>query len=206
MADSFRKHGNGIVIVYFGDGKGKTTAALGLAMRALGRGMDVAVLQFIKSEPGTGKGITWSSGERIFAETYSKSKIQNPKSKMKVSCGQLFIKTLGEGFVRIRGDKRPFEEHRRAARKGLHEAEKMLRAGRFQVVILDEVLRAIEEKLLTVNSVVSVLKNKKRDVHVVLTGHHVPKEILAVADLVTEMRKVKHPFDVGILAKIGIDY
>ncbi|OGL87707.1 hypothetical protein A3I42_01775 [Candidatus Uhrbacteria bacterium RIFCSPLOWO2_02_FULL_49_11] len=196
----------GLVMVYYGDGKGKTTAALGLAMRALGRGLNVAVLQFIKGEPGVGKGITWATGERIFAAAFAKFKVQSSKFKREAKLGNFIIKVLGEGFVKIQGDRRPFEEHREAAVKGLRYAEELLREGEFQVVILDEALRAVEEKLFTAKDLMKVLRSRKKSVHVALTGHHVSKEILKTADLVTEMRKVKHPYDRGIFAKIGLDF
>ncbi|MFA4873602.1 MAG: cob(I)yrinic acid a,c-diamide adenosyltransferase [Patescibacteria group bacterium] len=204
MAHSAKKYEKGFIIVYYGDGKGKTTAALGLAMRALGRGMNVAVLQFIKSDPGVGKGITWTSGERIFAQVFVRYKIQDTRYKNRI--GKLYVKTTGEGFVGIQGDERPFEEHKAAAVKGLRSAEEALRKGKFHVVILDEALRAVEEKLFSAKDLMKALRNKKKGVHVVLTGHHVAKEILEIADLVTEMKKVKHPYDKGILAKIGIDF
>ncbi len=196
----------GLVMVYYGDGKGKTTAALGLAMRALGRGMNVAVLQFIKSDPGVGKGITWTSGERIYANVFAKFKVQSSKFKREARLGNLFIKVLGEGFVKIRGDKRPFEEHKAAAVKGLRSAEEALRKGKFHVVILDEALRAVEEKLFSDKDLMKVLRGRKKSVHVVLTGHHASKEIFKIADLITEMKKIKHPYDSGILAKIGLDF
>ncbi len=196
----------GLIIVYYGDGKGKTTAALGLAMRALGRGMNVAVLQFIKGEPGVGKGVTWTSGERIFANVFAKLKVQSSKFKREARLGNFFIKVLGEGFVKIRGDRRPFEEHREAAVRGLRHAEEALRKGKFQVVILDEALRAVEEKLFSAKDLMKVLRSRKKSVHVVLTGHRVPKEIHKIADLATEMKKVKHPYDKGVLAKIGLDF
>jgi len=198
----FKRHDRGLVIVYFGDGKGKTTAALGMAMRALGRGFNVAVLQFIKGEPGVGKGVTWTTGERIFADAFAKSKVKSQKSKV----GGLFVQALGEGFVKILGDKRPFSEHRQAAREALRHAMGVIKSGDYQLVILDEVLRAIGERLLTTTEVLRVIESKPDKLHLVLTGHRLPKEIKQAADLVTEMKKVKHPYDKGILAKIGIDF
>ena len=206
MVSKFNKHNRGLVIVYFGDGKGKTTAAFGMAMRALGRGLNVAVLQFIKGEPGVGKGVTWTTGERIFSDSFAKSKVQSPKSKVKEPVGNLFVKALGEGFVKILGDKRPFSEHRRAAQEALRYTERVIKSGNYQLVVLDEILRAIGERLLTTAEVLRVIKSKPEKLHLVLTGHRLPKEIERVVDLVTEMRKVKHPYDKGILAKIGIDF
>ncbi|OGL77947.1 hypothetical protein A3J43_00415 [Candidatus Uhrbacteria bacterium RIFCSPHIGHO2_12_FULL_54_23] len=202
MARSFIKHDKGLVIVYFGDGKGKTTAACGMAMRALGRGMNVAVLQFIKGEPGQGTGVTWTTGERIFADTLVNHKSQITNHKI----GRLFVKALGEGFVKILGDKRPFAEHQRAAKKALRYASEVMHTGKYQLVVLDEVLRAVGEKLFTARDLMQVVKGKPEKLHLVLTGHRITKEILNAADLVTEMKKVKHPYDKRILAKIGVDF
>jgi len=200
------QNNEGLTVVYFGDGKGKTTAAFGMAMRALGRGLNVAVLQFIKGEPGVGKGVTWTTGERIFSDSFTKLKTQNSKLKAKEPIGELFVKALGEGFVKIQGDKRPFSEHQQAARKALQYADEAIHSGKYQLVVLDEVLRAVGEKLFTKRDLMMVVKSKPKSVHLVLTGHRVPKEIVGMADLVTEMKKVKHPYDKGILAKIGVDF
>ncbi len=202
MVSKFHRHDRGLVIAYFGDGKGKTTAAFGMAMRALGRGLNVVVLQFIKGEPGVGKGITWTTGERIFADALGQRKKEEGRRKI----GGLFVKALGEGFVKILGDKRPFSEHQEAARKALQYADHVIQSGNYQLVILDEILRAIGERLLTTAAVLKVIERKPPKLHLVLTGHRIPHAIARASDLVTEMKKIKHPYDKGILAKIGIDF
>lgn len=192
----------GLTIIYYGDGKGKTTAALGLALRAVGRGKSVLMLQFIKGEVGDGKGVTWTTGEREFVK-----KISNSRSALKAAgFGTLDIRTVGEGFVGILGDKEPFLVHKAAALRGLAEAKRALASGEYDIVILDEIIRAINEKLLTVTHVKNLISKKPEKMHLVLTGHHCPPLLIRMADLVSEVKKVKHPYDKGILAQIGIDY
>ena len=202
MRNNINKSQNGLVIAYYGDGKGKTTAAFGMAMRALGRGLNVAVLQFIKGEPGVGKGVTWTTGERIFADVLASKKTKEKRVKI----GDLFVKALGEGFVKIQGDKRPFSEHQEAASRALQYADHVVQSGNYQLVVLDEVLRAIGERLFTTADVMRVIKGKPPKLHLVLTGHRIPHTIARASDLITEMKKIKHPYDKGILAKFGIDF
>src|SRR3989344_6598478 len=111
----------GLTIIYYGKGKGKTTAAMGLAVRALGTGLNVAILQFIKGE--------WPSGERDFFQVLKD--IEIPAGTL----GKLKVKTLGRGFARIIDDKKPFVVHKRAARDGIEEAKKILKSKEFDVVI-----------------------------------------------------------------------
>jgi cob(I)alamin adenosyltransferase len=169
----------GPLIVYTGDGKGKTTAALGLVFRALGRGLSVAVVQFIKGK--------WKTGERLFAGTLP----------------QLTFLTLGEGFTWEGEDP---EVHARAARAGWERALDLLGAGKHQVVILDELTHAIRQGFLSVPEVVGALTSRPAGVTAVVTGRDAPPDLVAVADLVTEMRCVKHPFDAGGRAIPGIDF
>jgi cob(I)alamin adenosyltransferase len=197
----------GLVIVYFGLGKGKTTAALGAGLRAVGRGMNVKVLQFIKGEPAKSRkkgAVVWASGERLFADKISKS-MSNVKRQIS-NIGRLEIEAVGTGFVGIMGDKLAFREHKAAAQKALRYADKVVKDKDWQVVVLDEILRAIGERLITITDVLKIIKAKSPKQHLILTGHRAPKSILAIADLATEMKKVKHPYDRGILAKIGIDF
>lgn len=192
----------GLTIIYYGDGKGKTTAALGIALRAMGRGKRVIMLQFIKGEVGEGQGVTWTTGEREFVK-----KLANSQGTLrKLGLGSLEIRTLGEGFVGILGDSEPFLVHKAAAIRGLSEARKVLKSEKYDVVIMDEIIRAIGEKLLTVTQVRNLMKMKPEGVHLVLTGHKCPPSLIKSADLVSEIKKVRHPYDKGILAQIGIDY
>ena len=182
----------GLTIIYYGKGKGKTTAAMGLAVRALGTGLNVAILQFIKGE--------WPSGERDFFQVLKD--IEIPAGTL----GKLKVKTLGRGFVRIIDDKKPFVVHKRAARDGIEEAKKILKSKEFDVVILDEIISAFEEKVITISDIEKVLKAKPKNVHLVLTGHTLPARLKTKADLVTEMKMIKHPYYKGMLAERGVDY
>ena len=200
----------GLIVIYYGFGKGKTTAALGVALRAAGRGINVKVLQFIKGDSRNKKkegAVLWTSGEVLFTEFLSEKfgKTQNPKLKTQ-NLGQISIEPVGTGFIGILGDKLPFAEHKKEAQRALRKAMEAIKSKKWQVVVLDEILRAIGEKLITTKNVLDLIKLKSMDRHLILTGHRVPGSILAKADLVTEMKKVKHPYDKGILAQVGIDF
>ncbi len=172
----------GLVIVYTGEGKGKTTAALGLALRAAGYKKRVLIVQFGKA---------WFSGE-----------VQGVK-KLKP-----FIRLVqgGRGFVGILGDKLPEKEHKMAAQKTYELLYKEVISGKWDIVIADEIVGAVSSQLLPLSQGLRLIKDKPKNVDLVLTGHHAPEQIIAKADLVTEMVAVKHPFEKGILAKESIDY
>lgn len=172
----------GLTIIYIGDGKGKTSAAVGLAIRAVGTGMRVLFLQFVKGN--------WKSGEVSILETLP----------------NVTVKILGKGFVGILDDQKPLAEHIKAALDALEQSKKALISGVFDLVILDEALSAIESKLLTVDDVASLIKAKPEPVHLCLTGHKRIKKLINLADLVTEMKMIKHPYYKGILAQRGIDF
>ncbi|MGE5392924.1 MAG: cob(I)yrinic acid a,c-diamide adenosyltransferase [Candidatus Saccharibacteria bacterium] len=171
----------GLTIVYIGNGKGKTSAAVGLAVRAAGTGLKVLFLQFVKGD--------WPSGERLALK------------KLGVE-----VKVLGHGFVKILGDRKPMTEHIAAARAAARESIKALKSRHYDLVILDEALSAIEEKLLTVDEVYKIMKAKPKDVHLCLTGHNNFRKLTGKADLVTDMKMIKHPYYKGILAQKGIDF
>jgi cob(I)alamin adenosyltransferase len=171
----------GLTIVYIGDGKGKTTAAVGVATRAAGWGYRVAFLQFVKG--------TWPSGER--------------KALPKLG---VTVKAMGTGFVKIMGDKLPMRVHRAAAAKAFAKAKRVLRSKRFDVVICDEAISSVEAKVATQAQVLALIAAKPANVHLVLTGHKKFPRILKAADLVTEMKMTKHPYYAGHLAQKGIDY
>lgn len=170
----------GQVHVYTGDGKGKTTAAFGLAIRALGRGKKVAIIQFLKPKP---------SGEIIAL------------AKIKGSEKMLLIKSFGLSKL----VKKPTLKNIEEAERGLTETKKVLRKG-FDLVILDEINVAIAFGLLDIKKVITAIKSRPISTNVVLTGRRAHLKLLEVADLVTEMRKIKHPFDRGVKAKKGIEY
>ena len=172
----------GLTIIYIGDGKGKTSAAAGLAIRAAGTGFRVLYAQFVKGD--------WPSGEREVLQ----------------SLKNVEVKLLGRGFVGILGDRKPLEEHVRAAKQGLEFVTKALKSKKYDLVIADEAISAIESGLLTVEDVERLIKAKPKQAHLCLTGHKRIKKLIDLADLVTEMKMIKHPYYQGILAQRGIDY
>ena len=173
----------GFVIVYTGDGKGKTTAALGMAMRAIGRGWRVLMVQFMKG--------TWHYAELDAAKRLAPD---------------LEIVPMGIGFYRILDDHHSAEEHRAAALHALHFAREKMLSGEYDLLILDEVNNVLATGLLPLAAVMQLLDAKPTDFHVVLTGRGAPQELIDRADLVTEMREIKHPYQKGILAQKGIDF
>lgn len=177
------KKNKGLVIVYTGDGKGKTTAALGMALRAAGHGKKILMVQFIKNFQ--------NYGELKFVKKYK--------------CG-IQIKSLGKGYVRIKGDKYPFEEHVKAAKQALEFAKERILARKYDIVILDEINIALDKKLITTNEVIKLIQQKPPSLHLILTGRNAPKKLIQLADLVSEVKEVKHPYKKGILAQKGIEY
>ena len=174
---------DGLVIVYTGNGKGKTTAALGLAMRAIGYEHKVCMLQFIKG--------SWHYGEM------DSSKKLEPNFE---------LIAIGKGFVGILDDNSPREEHEKYAAEALRICREKINSGNYDVVILDEVNYAINLGLIDVQEIIKLIKEKPSNLDLVLTGRDVKEEIVELADLVTEMKEIKHPFKSGIKAKKGIDF
>ncbi|MBI2623148.1 MAG: cob(I)yrinic acid a,c-diamide adenosyltransferase [Candidatus Liptonbacteria bacterium] len=173
-----------MLLVFTGNGKGKTTAALGQALRLVGDGKRVLMVQFIKGP--------WHSGEEDSA------KLLGPNFK---------IVKKGKGFVGIFGDKLPREEHMKAAQEALAFADKEIQSGKWEVVILDEVNNAVSLGLITEKSVEKVLHRAHQKVeHVILTGRNAAPEFIEEADLVTEMREVKHPYAGGVMGVKGVEY
>jgi cob(I)alamin adenosyltransferase len=174
---------DGLVIVYTGNGKGKTTAALGVALRAIGHGFKVCMVQFIK-------------GEWHYGELNSLKKLE-PDFELIVA---------GKGFIGIIDDDHAFGEHAKAAKTALSIAEQKISHGSFDVVILDEINYAVNLGVLKLEDVMEVVQNRPKKVSLILTGNHASEEIISLADLVTEMRELKHPYKKGIKAKKGIDF
>ncbi|MCU1280490.1 MAG: cobO [bacterium] len=170
---------HGQIIVYTGNGKGKTTAALGLAWRALGRDLGVAVVQFVKGK--------WKTGERIFAERLP----------------QLVFAVMGRGFTWESDD---LSRDRAAAEAAWAESRRLILGGAHDVVILDELTYVINYGFVPLDAVLATLRERPRHVTVAVTGRSAPEALVAVADVVTEMRSIKHPFDAGHKAVPGLDY
>ncbi|VFJ15016.1 cob(I)yrinic acid a,c-diamide adenosyltransferase [Candidatus Nitrosocosmicus franklandus] len=174
---------NGLIITYFGNGKGKTTAALGVALRAIGYDMNVCMIQFIKGE--------WNYGE-----IYSSNRLR-PNFELIIA---------GKGFVGILDDDHDISEHINSAKSALEIAKEKINSLKYDTVILDEVNYALKLKLIEEGELISILRNKPQCVNVILTGNHMTDQILNISDLVTEMKEVKHPYKKGIRAKKGIDF
>ena len=179
---------HGLIIVYTGDGKGKTSAALGAAMRALGHGWKVLVIQFFKGD--------WPV---VYGELELAKKMYP----------QFEVLQLGRGFVKIMGDKKPFSEHVEAAKAALELTREKMFSGQYDLIILDEINYALgymDFKLIDLEDVLTLLKEKPPQVHVILTGRNAHPRVIEMADLVTEMGEIKHPMKKGIPAQQGIDY
>ena len=173
----------GLVIVYTGNGKGKTTAALGMALRAIGYDHKVCMLQFIKG--------SWHYGE------------MNSSKKLEPNFELIAV---GKGFVGILDDNSPREEHEKYAAEAVRICREKIFSEKYDVIILDEVNYAINLGLIDVQEIIKIIKEKPSDLDLVLTGRDVKEEIIELADLVTEMKEIKHPFKSGIKAKKGIDF
>ncbi|SFN04015.1 cob(I)yrinic acid a,c-diamide adenosyltransferase [Thermodesulforhabdus norvegica] len=170
----------GLIVVFTGEGKGKTTAALGMALRAAGHNLDVGIFQFIKG--------SWHYGEM--------------ESIKRLPGVEMY--RLGEGFTWKKEDTGRDAE---LAREGWKKARKAIMDGRYDMVILDEINYVFHHGFLDPVEVCDVLKNRPPQLHVVLTGNHAPQEIIDIADLVTEMRMIKHHYvDQQIKAQRGIEF
>jgi cob(I)alamin adenosyltransferase len=178
-----REAPRGLVLIFTGNGKGKTSAALGTLLRAAGYGHHCLLVQFIKE--------TGRSGEH---------------ASLKRLAPEVEVATLGRGFVGIMGDKLPREEHERAAQRALGFAKEKMASGEYFLVILDEVLVALKLKLLSLEDVLELLEARPRDVSLILTGRGAPPELIDYADTVTEMTEIKHAFQHGIPALKGVDF
>lgn len=191
----------GLIICNIGDGKGKTTAAIGTAVRASGAGLDVLIIQFVKAR-GSPSGLNPKDGEwPLSAEVEFLNQLAPTRR-----CGKIIVEQVGKGFVGILGDKKGKAEHIDAAVLGLEHAREAIRSGEYDVIILDEIISAVELGLLIEDDIVGLLKCKPSSLHIVLTGHNKFKKIIDNSDVVTYMQMVKHPFYQGVLAQRGIDY
>jgi cob(I)alamin adenosyltransferase len=169
----------GLLFVFTGNGKGKTTAALGQVFRALGHGWKCCFIQFIKGDRKT--------GEALFAQ----------KEEL------LDFRTLGLGFVMPGQDPAP---HRRAALEAWEEAKALIMSGKYRLVVLDELTYLCSFGFLDPAELAAVLKNRPAGTHVVVTGRGAPPELAAAADLITHMDMIKHHLDSGVRAQEGIEY
>lgn len=170
----------GLIIVHTGKGKGKSTAAFGLVCRALGHGFKVGIIQFVKGK--------WETGERSVIERFS---------------DLVTIQTMGEGFTWETQDR---QRDIAAAQGAWEKAKQMIGDPALKMVVLDELNIVLRYDYLDINDVVEVLKNKPEDKHVVITGRNAKDELIGIADLVTEMTMIKHPFRSGVKAQAGVEF
>jgi len=171
---------SGLVQVYTGNGKGKTTAAFGLALRALGQGLRVCIVQFMKGNTTYGEARMSERLEGISLFQFGRTDFVDPRN--------------------------PLPEDFEEARKALLKGREALAGSSYDLVILDEVNVALHFKLISVEDVLSLIEARPEPVELVLTGRYAPSEIIGRADLVTEMKELKHPFQCGVDARRGIEY
>jgi cob(I)alamin adenosyltransferase len=170
----------GLLIVHTGKGKGKSTAAFGMVFRALGHGMRVGVVQFVKG--------AWSTGERDVLARFPEL---------------VTIKAMGEGFTWDVADR---QRDLAAARAAWEEAKRMIADPAYRMVLLDELNIVLRYDYLPLEEVLETLRHKPRDTHVIVTGRNARDELIELADLVTEMTEIKHPFRAGVKAQAGIEF
>lgn len=189
-----------LIQVYTGDGKGKTTAALGLALRAVGHGYKVRVIQFMK-------------GSTYYGELYSAERLAPELEVYQFGRGCRIQDAIREGSAKCDGCMECFVTKGNVTRTDLELAAeayvlalKTLKHAEADIVVLDELTNAIFFDLLTTDDCVKLLESKAPGVEVIVTGRNAPEQITAIADLVTEMRMLKHPFEKGIQARRGIEY
>ncbi len=170
----------GLIIVHTGKGKGKSTAAMGLAMRSIGHGLRVGIVQFVKG--------AWETGERGVLERFPEL---------------VTIKAMGEGFT---WDTQDRQRDIAAAEKAWAEVKAMMADESYHMVVADELNIVLRYDYLPLGEVIETLKAKRPDLHVVVTGRNAKPELIEIADLVTDMTQVKHPFREGVKAQIGIEF
>ena len=170
----------GLLVVHTGKGKGKTTAAMGMAMRCVGHGMKVGIVQFVKG--------VWDTGERRVLAAFPDLCV---------------MRAMGEGFT---WDTQDLQRDVDAARKAFEMAKAMIADSSFRMVILDEMNIVLRYGYLPIEEVLQVLRDKPHDLHVVITGRNAKEELIEAADLVTEMTQVKHPFRSGVKAQPGVEF
>jgi cob(I)alamin adenosyltransferase len=173
----------GLVIVYTGDGKGKTTASLGMCIRAAGYRKKVKIIQFIKG--------TWRYGEL---------------DGIKLLSEYVDLEQMGKGFVGIIDDREDISTHVRAAEKALDRSREEMHSGKYDILILDELNVALSLNLVKIEAVLDLIRNKPEKLHLVITGRNAHEKVIELANLVTEMREIKHPYREGILAQEGVDF
>ena len=173
----------GLIIVITGHGKGKTTSALGIALRAVGYGMKVCIIEFIKGD--------------MYSGEIDGIKRLSPNVELHLT---------GKGFCGIEGNPYPYKEHRANAQDALKLAKEKMLSKKFDILILDEINNALQLKLVDLSQVLELIENKPQLMHLILTGRDAHPEVIKRAHTVTEMKEIKHAFRQGIEPQKGIDY
>ena len=190
-----------MVIVFTGNGKGKTTASLGQMVRVLGRGKSALMIQFIKGP--------WESGEDEFAKMFQATSDPPPQRLRRAGKRQgreFEIKKMGLGFVGILGDRLPREDHEKAAAQALEYFKEQTASKKWYLIVLDEINVAVSLGLLKPEQVLDAIKDYPKERLLILSGRSAPQEFIDAADLATEMKEIKHPFNDAELAKYGAEF
>jgi len=177
------KEKKGLVIVITGHGKGKTTTALGIAVRACGHNMRVCIIQFMKGDLYTGE---WDGIKKLGS--------------------QVELLSTGKGFCGIQGNPYPYEEHRENAQDAIQLTHQKMESGQYDILILDEINNALKLRLVDLEQVLKIIHGKPPLMHLVLTGRDAHPQIIEMADTVSEIKEVKHAYQKGIEPQPGIDY
>jgi cob(I)alamin adenosyltransferase len=177
------KEPKGLVVVITGDGKGKTTTALGIAVRACGHNLKTSIIQFMKGD--------------IYAGEWDGIK--------KMNC-QVELISTGKGFCGIQGNPYPYKEHRENAQEAIRLARQKMESGQFDILILDEINNAFSLRLVDLEQVLEVIRQKPAGMHLVLTGRDAHPQVIELADTVSEIKEIKHAYRKGIEPQPGIDY
>ncbi len=177
------KERRGLIVVITGNGKGKTTSALGMAVRACGHGMKVCIIQFMKGD--------------LYAGEWDGIRLMN--------CDIELLAT-GKGFCGIQGNPYPWAEHRANAQDAIDLVHEKIASGRFDIVILDEINNALKLRLVDLEQVLDILRDKPPLMHLILTGRNAHPQVIELADTVSEVNEIKHAYRRGIEPQPGIDY
>jgi cob(I)alamin adenosyltransferase len=177
------KERRGLLIVITGNGKGKSTSALGIALRAWGQGMKVCIIQFMKGDLYSGE---WDAVKRM-----------GPDIELHVT---------GKGFCGIQGNPYPWEEHRANAQDAIDLVNEKMAGGKFDVMILDELNNSLKLELVDLEQVLQVIRNKPESMHLVITGRDAHPQVLELADTASEVHEIKHAYRKGIEPQPGVDY
>jgi len=177
------KNRQGLVVVITGNGKGKTTSAMGMALRAAGHGLKVCIIQFMKGDIYSGE---WDG--------------------VKLLDGLVELTSTGKGFCGIQGNPYPFAEHRENAQAALLLVEQKMQSGEFSVLILDEINNALDLNLVDLEQVMHILRSRPPELHLIMTGRNAHPDIIAEADTVSEVCEIKHAYHKDIEPQPGIDY